>query len=427
MVVGTIIGASIFVQPSLVTSSMGSRTGVLLVWALAGALTLIGALVCAELSSAFPATGGVYVYLRNAYSPALAYLWGWAMFWVMHSGIIAAIATVFARYLGHFIPLGDMGTKIAAVGAIAGLSAVNYVGVRPASVLQTFFTVVKVAAVIVIVVMGLAFSMRGTESLPVETATSFLLDDLVAAMIAGLFAFGGWHMVTYAAEETDNPTRTIPRALMIGTVIVTVAYIAINAAYLAVLPADQVAASNRVAADFADAVIGRGGANLLSALVVLSTLGGMTGIILSGPRVYLAMANDGLLFRWAAALHPSHRTPHVAIVLQGIWASVLVLSGTYRALFTRVVYTEWIFFALMAGSLFLLRRRSGYAPAYRLPGYWLWCSLFTVSSGAIVVHQLVSEPKDGLIGLGIVLAGLPVYWIWTRRQQPTADPSLRSG
>lgn len=424
MVVGTIIGASIFVQPSLVTSSMGSRTGVLLVWALAGALTLIGALVCAELSSAFPATGGVYVYLRNAYSPALAYLWGWAMFWVMHSGIIAAIATVFARYLGHFIPLGDVGTKIAAVGAIAGLSAVNYLGVRPASVLQTFFTIIKVAAVVAIVVMGLAFVMRAPAT---STSDGFFivlsLDSMGPAMIAGLFAFGGWHMVTYAAEETDNPTRTIPRALMIGTVIVTVAYIAINAAYLAVLPADQVAASNRVAADFADAVIGRGGANLLSALVVLSTLGGMTGIILSGPRVYLAMANDGLLFRWAAALHPTHRTPHVAIVLQGIWASVLVLSGTYRALFTRVVYTEWIFFALMAASLFLLRRRPGYAPAYRLPGYWLWCSLFTVSSGAIVVHQLVSEPKDGLIGLGIVLAGLPVYWIWTRQSRHAADPS----
>jgi APA family basic amino acid/polyamine antiporter len=423
MVVGTIIGASIFVQPSLVSSAIGSREVVLLVWAFAGALTLIGALVCAELSSAFPSTGGVYVYLRNAYSPALAYLWGWAMFWVMHSGIIAAIATVFARYLGHFIPMGDAGTKIAAVGAIVGLSAVNYFGVRPASALQTFFTVIKVAAVVAIVVMGLAFVLRNAApSAPTEGY--FIVVELAGlgpALIAGLFAFGGWHMVTYAAEETHNPTRTIPRALMIGTVIVTVAYIAINAAYLTVLPAAKVAGSNRVAADFADAVIGRGGADMLSALVILSTLGGMTGIILAGPRVYLAMADDGLLFRWAAALHPKHRTPHIAIVLQAIWSSVLVLSGTYRALFTRVVYTEWIFFALMAASLYLLRRRPDYQPAYRLPAYSLWCAVFILSSAAIVVHQLVSEPKDGLIGLGIVAAGLPVYWIWTRRRTPAGD------
>ena len=419
MVVGTIIGASIFVQPSLVTSAVGSPVFVLLVWAFAGALTLIGALVCAELSSAFPRTGGVYVYLRNAYSPAVAYLWGWAMFWVMHSGIIAAIATVFARYLGHFVPLDDTGTKLAAVGAILALSAVNYVGVRPASALQTFFTIIKVGAVVGIIIMGVAFALRSAD--PGTPADGFYVvfmpAGIIPALVASLFAFGGWHMVTYAAEETDNPTRTIPRSLLIGTLIVTVAYIAINAAYLAVLPLETVANSNRVAADFADAVLGRGGANLLSALVVLSTLGGMTGIILSGPRVYLAMANDGLLVRWASALHPTHRTPHVAIVLQAVWSSVLVLSGTYRALFTRVVYTEWLFFAAMAASLFLLRRRSDYQPAWRLPAYRLWCGLFIVSSLAIVVHQLFSEPIDGLIGLGIVIAGLPVYWVTHARHR----------
>lgn len=418
MVVGTIIGASIFVQPSLVTSAVGSTGAVLLVWAFAGALTLVGALVCAELASAFPNTGGVYVYLRNAFSPAVAYLWGWAMFWVMHSGIIAAIATVFARYVGHFVPLDDLGTRLTAVAGILALSAINYVGVRPASALQTFFTVIKVGAVIAIVVMGLAFVLRNGAAAAPETPAAFLtLDGLVPALVAGLFAFGGWHMVTYAAEETQNPTRTIPRSLMIGTLIVTAAYIAINAAYLAVLPHETVASSTRVAADFADAIIGRGGANLLSALVILSSLGGMTGIILSGPRVYLAMANDGLLFRWVAAPHPTHRTPHVAIVLQAVWSSVLVLSGTYRALFTRVVYTEWIFFAAMAASLYLLRRRADYQPAYRLPAYQLWCGLFIVSSLAIVVHQLASEPVDGLIGLGIVLAGLPVYWITHARHR----------
>jgi APA family basic amino acid/polyamine antiporter len=430
MVVGTIVGASIFVQPSLVSGAVGSTAGVLFVWACAGALTLIGALVTAELSSAYPKTGGVYVFLREGYSPAVAYLWGWAMFWVMHSGIIAAIASVFARYLGHFYPLGDQGTRVAAVGAILVLSAVNYVGVRHAATLQTLFTVIKLLAVALVVGMGVWFVTRTTITpaiTPAITTTTFSAGAFAQAMIAGLFAYGGWHMVTYAAEETEDAPRTIPRSLMLGTVIVTVAYIAINAAYLAVLPLENVVASTRVAADFADAVIGSGGADALSVLVILSTLGGMTGIILAGPRVYLAMANDGLLFRWAGAMHERYRTPHVAIALQAVWSSVLVLSGTYRDLFTLVVYTEWIFFALMAASLYFLRRRPDYQPQYRLRGYQLWCAVFVISSAAIVIHHLYSQPRNGLIGLGIVVAGLPVYWIWTRRQRATADPSLRSG
>jgi APA family basic amino acid/polyamine antiporter len=416
MVVGTIIGASIFVQPSLVSGAIPTTAGVLIVWACAGVLTLIGALVTAELSSAFPHTGGVYVFLRRAYSPAVAYLWGWAMFWSMHSGIIAAIATVFARYLGHFVVLGESGTRAAAVGAIVVLSAVNYFGVRPASALQTFFTAIKLLAVLMVVTLGVWFVVaREVGAVGPVPEAQVTTNAFVQAMIAGLFAYGGWHMVTYAAEETKDPTRTIPRALMIGTLIVTVAYIAINAAYLAVLPIDKVVSSDRVAADFADAIIGSGGASALSALVVLSALGGMTGIILAGPRVYLAMANDGVLFRWVGSVHPTYRTPHVAIALQAVWASVLVLTGTYRALFTRVVYTEWIFFALMAASLFILRRRSDYRPVYRVRGYQLLATIFVVSSAAIVIHQIVTEPVESFTGLGLVLAGLPVYWIWMRR------------
>ena len=413
MVVGTIIGASIFVQPSLVSGAVGSTMGVLFVWAAAGLLTLIGALVAAELSSAFPRTGGVYVFLKEGYSPAIAYLWGWAMFWSMHTGIIAAIATVFARYLGHFVELGDQGTKAAAVGAIVFLSAVNYLGVRQASGLQAFFTWIKLLAVVAIVVLGVWFIMQ-RETPPIVGAPPAELSysGFVQAMIAGLFAYGGWHMVTYAADETKDPSRTIPRALMSGTLIVTIAYISINAVYLWVLPLEVVVSSRRVAADFADVVIGTGGAHALSALVILSTLGGMTGIILAGPRVYLAMARDGLLFSWIARLHARHRTPHVAIFLQMVWASVLAWTGTYAALFTRVVYTEWIFFALMAASLHVLRGRREYQPVYRMRAYRLFAGIFVLSSLAIVVDAIRRDPRDSLIGLGMVLAGLPVYWIW---------------
>ncbi len=295
------------------------------------------------------------------------------MFWSMHSGIIAAIATVFARYLGHFVELGDAGTRAAAVGVIIVLSAVNYLGVRHGSAVQTLFTAIKLVAVLLIVVLGVVYVAGHDATVATQSAAPPITTmAFFTAMVAGLFAYGGWHMVTYSAEETHDAARTIPRALMIGTLTVTVAYIAINAAYLAVLPLQQVVSSNRVAADFADKVLGSGGANLLSGLVVLSTIGAMTGIILAGPRVYLAMANDGLLFRWAGAVHPRYKTPHVAIALQGVWSAALVLTGTYRALFTRVVYTEWIFFALMAASLFFLRRRPDYQPAYRVPAFrWL--------------------------------------------------------
>jgi APA family basic amino acid/polyamine antiporter len=205
---------------------------------------------------------------------------------------------------------------------------------------------------------------------------------------------------------------------------VTVSYIAVNAAYLSVLSPAAVAASNRVAADFADRLLGSGGAGAMSALVILSTLGAMTGIILTGPRVYLAAAHDGLLFRWIGAIHPRHGTPHHAIALQAVWACVLVATGTYRALFTRVVYTEWIFFGLMAAGIFILRRRPGYAPAYRAWGYPVLPLVFIVSTAVIVFNQLAADPKESVIGLAIVLAGLPVYYLRTARQKTSASPHV---
>jgi APA family basic amino acid/polyamine antiporter len=427
MVIGTIIGASIFVQPSLVSGAVPSVPGMLLVWGAAGILTLIGALVTAELASAFPGTGGVYVFLRESYSPAVAFLWCWAMFWSMHTGIIAAIAMVCARYIGFFVPLGDTGVRLVAIGVILALSAINYVGVRHGTALQTAFTVVKVAAVILIALAGLTAIGRTPAGSTPGAAPADIVPSLrafVTATVAGLFAFGGWHMVTYTGDETVDARRTIPRALMIGTLVVTASYIAVNAAYLVVLSPAAVAASNRVAADFADRVLGSGGAAVMSALVVLSTLGAMTGIILTGPRVYLAAAQDGLLVRWIGDVHPRFGTPHHAIALQAVWASVLVGTGTYRALFTRVVYTEWIFFGLMAAGIFILRRRDGYAPAYRAWGYPVLPVLFIVSTAFIVVNQLVSDPRESAMGLLIVLAGLPVYFLRAaRRTSPRTIPN----
>jgi APA family basic amino acid/polyamine antiporter len=424
MVVGTIIGASIFVQPSEITGQINSITGVFLVWLISGVLTFFGALVCAELASMFTQTGGVYVYLKEAFSPSVGFLWGWAMFWSVHSGIIAAVAVIFARYCAFFFPLDDVLIRVVSIAVITILSAINYLGVKQGSILQTFFTLGKVLAILFIIVAGFALG----SSLPrhftagAGAQTDISLNGVFLALVAGLFAFGGWHMVTYNSEETVNPRKTIPNALMLGTLIVTLCYIALNAVYMYVLPLDAVASSSRIAADAADALVGFGGGAFMSALVIFSTFGALSGIILCGPRVYFAMARDGLLFRWIGEIHPRYRTPHKAIILQAGWSSVLVATGTYRDLFTRVVYTEWAFFGLMAIGLFVLRKRNGIVRGYRVRGFPVIPAVFIIASFSIVVNQIISDPKEGLFGLSLVLVGLPVYYLWSKRMHRGARP-----
>ena len=412
MVAGTIIGASIFVQPSVVTRHVSSIAGAYAVWALAGALTLVGALVCAELASAFPKSGGVYVFLREAYSPALGFLWGWAMFWSMHSGIVAAIAVVVGRYAATFVPLGPAGTRGVAIAAVLALSAVNYRGIRQGSTVQTVLTLAKVGAVVAIAGAAFALGPRGGAPAAAPAAAAEEAGGaagFVLALAAGLFAFGGWHMVTYTAGETLAPERTLPRALIAGTLLVTACYIALNAAYFHVLPLDVVRSSSRVAADAADAVLGSGGAAVLAGVVCLSALGALNGIVLTGPRVYHAMARDGLLFRWLGEVHPAFGTPHRAIALQAVWASVLVATGTYETLFVQVVYTEWIFFALMAVGLLVLRRRPAYAPRFTLRGGPLLPALFVAAALLVAGYQIADASARGLIGLLLVGLGIPAY------------------
>jgi APA family basic amino acid/polyamine antiporter len=415
-VAGIIIGASIFVQPSVVLRHVGGAAGAYAAWAVAGALTLIGALVAAELASAFPQSGGVYVFLSEAWSPSLGFLWGWAMFWSMHSGIVAAIAVVLGRYVAWFIPLGDAGTKAVAIAAILLLSAVNYRGVREGSALQTVLTVAKVGAVVAIVAVGFALGPRAPHTATAATAAAGeSVSGFVLALGAGLFAFGGWHMVTYTAGETIAPERTIPRALVIGTLLVTACYLALNAVYFRLLPLDVVRSSNRVAADAADAALGYGGGAVMAGVVVLSTLGALNGVVLTGPRVYHAMARDGLLFKWLGDVHGKYCTPHRATVLQAVWASVLVATGTYETLFAQVVYTEWLFFALMAVGLLALRRRPGYHPRFSLPAGAALPAMFAAAALVVVVDQLMNVSARGLIGLALIALGVPVYVFTARR------------
>ena len=423
IVVGIIIGASVFVQASEITARVPSLTGVMLAWVAAGLLTMAGALVCAELSSAMPRTGGVYVFLREIYSPALGFLWGWAMFWSMHTGIAAAIATVFARYAAYFFPMGDAGLRATAIGAILALSAVNYIGVKFGSGLQTAFTVVKVVAVFAIILAGTLIDPAGASAVAADSrsvAAEYGAGDFLLAVSAGLFAFGGWHMVTYTAEETRDPERTIPRSLILGTLIVTACYIGLNVVYLSVLPIERVIASTRVAADTFEALVGAWGGSFVSALVMFSAFGALNGVILAGPRVYYSMARDGLLFKAAADVHPRFRTPGRAIALQGIWAAVLVATGTYRELVSRVIYTEWLFFGLLALGVIALRRRPDYRPQWRMPWVPAIPIAFALCSFAIAANEIRTNPVNAAIGLLLVLIGFPVYWFWLRRTEDEA-------
>jgi len=394
MVVGIIIGAAIFVQPSEINRHVPTVPGVLSVWIAAGILTLCGALVCAQLSAAFPRTGGVYVFLKETLSPAFGFLWGWAMFWSAHSGIIAASSVILARYVAWFIPLDDTGIRAVAIASIVTFSFVNYLGVRQGSMLQTVVTISKVVAILILLGMAAFLATPAPHSPTAPPPPPAPFREFVLAVSAALFAFGGWHMVTYTAGETRDPVRTIPRALLIGTLTVTALYVLLNAAYLYLLPISRVIASPRVAADAAQAVAGPRGASLISALVILSATGVLNGVILAGPRTYYAMAREGLAFRWLASLRH-------AIVLQALWSCILVATGTYRALFTRVIYTEWLFFALMAIGLMRLRGRLAFVPV-----------TFAIAAVIVAAIQIAADPMQAATGLLIVVLGLPVYRYW---------------
>jgi APA family basic amino acid/polyamine antiporter len=414
MVVGIIIGVSIFVQPTEVSRYVPNIPGIFAAWVAAGVLTLCGALVCAELSSAFPQTGGVYVFLNETISPAAGFLWAWAMFWSAHSGIIAATSVVFGRYVAYFAPLGDNGIRVVAIAAILLLSGVNYLGVRQGSRLQALVTACKLLGIALILVLVVAFG-RPAAATATSLASGVGMSNFALAVGAGLFAFGGWHMVTYSAGETRSPEKTVPRALLIGILIVTTCYIALNAACLYLLPLDQVVRSTRVAADAASVLVGEKGAAAISGLVLVSAFGVLNGVILAGPRVYLAMANRYRALSWMGSVHPRYRTPHVSILIQALWACILVLTGTYRDLFTRVIYTEWIFFALMGIGLLRARRRPNYKPAYRAWGSFIVPLIFICASLGVVFYQVAADPRKTSVGLLLVALGYPLYYFWVRK------------
>lgn len=423
MVVGGIIGSGIFLNPAIVAQRVGTPFLTTFAWVLGGVVALLGAFCYAELGNRMPRVGGGYAYLRDAFGPLPAFLYGWALLLVISTGAIAAVAVTFARYAAPFLGLGERAGVPLAILAIVVLSAINYLGVKPGAVTQNVFTVLKLAALAALIVAGLVSAPALAPPAPLEVgAPSGMVAVFVAvgaALVPILFAYGGWQQSNFIAEEIVDVERTLPRALLLGTAAVVAVYVLANVVYVRALTLPGLAQSDAPAADVMATVVGPAGERLIAAGIAASTFGFLNLVILVTPRVYQAMAADRAFFPRLAVLHPRYRTPTAAIVLQGVWAIVLTLSGTYGQLLDYVVFGDWIFFGLTAATLFVYRareRHTGSSPAagYRVPLYPLTPALFVLGALYVVASSVASNPGNAAIGTLLLALGVPVFLYWRR-------------
>jgi APA family basic amino acid/polyamine antiporter len=416
-VIGTVIGSGIFLVPGGVLRQAGGQAGpALVVWVVGGALSLLGALAYGELGAMNPAAGGLYVYLRDAFGPLTAFLYGWTFFLVIATGSAATLAVASTSYLQQFISLGPIGQKLAAVGLLAIVAAINVRSTRGSADVQNWSTAIKVGALLIMsVVLVLAPRVAPPDPLPFwpSSFTPSLLSGMGLGMIGVLWAYEGWQYVTFSAGEAMNPQRTFPRAIVIGTASLIGIYLFANVGYLAALGTTGVATSDRVAAEAVGAIVGPAAAKLIAAVILVSIFSATNGLTISAPRVYYAMAQDGLFFRKLAEVHPRFGTPAVSIIAGTVWAMVLAASGTFEQLLTYVVFVGWIFYALGAACVFVLRRtRPDADRPFRVPGYPFTPLLFIVAAVALVGNTIATQPARAAVGIGVVLLGLPVYYVW---------------
>jgi APA family basic amino acid/polyamine antiporter len=429
IVMGGIVGSGIFVTPATVARSfatiatpLATPTGLIIgAWLLGGVVALAGAFVYAELAARRPDVGGQYAYLRDAYHPAVAFLYGWALLVVIQTGGMAASAVTFARYALALWPRAPVDERVVATLALALLTAINCRGVGAGAKLQSGLMVLKIAAVLMLVVAGLLLVPHlpapASSSSP-PTSMLQLIAAMGSALVPVLFSYGGWQTAGFVAGELREPSRNLPRALILGVTGVVTLYVLVALACVHVLGPVGLANSRAPASDVMRLAFGARGATLLAAAVSLSTLGFLSQSILTAPRVYFAMADDGLFFAAVGKLHPRTHAPVAAIVLQGILAVVIALSGGFDAILSYVVSIDFIFFGLTGLALFRLRQRDAITPAFvspRQPLISLASAIFIAVSWAVVLATFISQPRHSLIGLTLVLAGAPVYLLWRRR------------
>ena len=417
VVAGTMIGSAIFIVPQSVAQSLPSTGMILLVWAVAGVLTFIAALAFAELGAMMPATGGQYVFLRESYGPFWAFLLGWALFLVIRSGSTAALAAGFSIYLSYLVPLTPPLSKFASVALIAVLTYVNYRGVRAGAIVQNLFTLLKLLGLALLI--GSAFATRQPSAFEWSwIPQGFAGDQFGVALISCLWACQGWFVVSFVAGEVKEPQRNLPLSLGWGVAAAVSIYLLANIAYLKILSIPEIAATERVAATVAERTIGPLGAALVSLTIVLSIIGAANGGILAAPRVYFAQARDGLFFRRFGEIHPRFETPWFSILGQGIWASILALSGSYQKLFQYVIFASWIFYGMtVVGVILLRRRRPQVSRPYRMWGYPVTPVLFAAVTLWFVTNTLITTPGPSLMGLLIIATGVPGYFLWRRQRR----------
>jgi len=437
LLVGGIIGSGIFLTSGQIADELRQPAAFLLVWVAGGAISLLACFAFAELGGMFPEAGGQYVYLREAYGNLPGFLYGWMMFTVGGSGTIAALAVGFAEYIGAAIPAAAAHRGVASVlgfeltrghlvsmGAIGLLTAINVAGLRRGAVLQNVATWMKFAAIAVFVGLGFVAG-RGdwshyTSPSAMAPPTS-MLSAFGVALIAVFWAYDGWVYITWVAGEVRQPQRTLPRAMVAAVMVVGAAYVAMNAVYLYALPMNAMAQQTTIAQTAAVALFSPAAARWMALMIAVSCFGAMSCAILSGSRIYYAMAHDGLFFRSLARVHPRWRTPALSLVVQGCWAAVLALSGRYDQLFTYVMFGMVLSYVAAVAGVFVLRRtRPGHPRPYRCTGYPYLPALYLLLSGAWALNAVWQRPKEALAGAVIVLLGVPGYVYWRRKQEPNS-------
>jgi len=418
LIVGSVIGSGIFASPGAVLRDVNGVAGLaLMVWLVGGVLSLLGALTYGELSAMHPKAGGLYVYIRDCFGRFPAFMFGWTLFFVIGSGTIATLAVIFSGYLSAVVPIGQTASKLISVLMILVIMAINVLSTRKSADLQNWTTLIKVAAIALMSVILLSLGSGGAETranLWPETTDWSVASGFGAAMISVLWAYEGWQYGTYSAGETINAERNYPRAFLIGLAALITVYLLANVAYLTALGPAAAAKTDRIAADSMMALVGPTAAKIITIPILISIFSAANSTVLTAPRVFYAMAQDGLFFKKLAEVHPRFGTPAFAIIATSLWAAVLSLNGTFQELLTFVVFIGWIFYAVGAACVFVYRKHiPAEARPYRVPGYPLTPILFILSAVALIVNTILTQdPVRTSIALGIVLLGAPAYLIW---------------
>jgi len=421
LVIGTVIGSGIFLVPGAVLRPVGNSVPLALAaWLTGGVLSLLGALTYGELSAMKPQAGGLYIYIRDCFGPFPAFLFGWTLFFVLSAGSVATLAVAFGAYFSEFVRLTPWMVKSLSALMIAVIAVVNVRGTRGSADLQNAMTAIKIFA---IVLMASALLWRGKSfatgnAAPPGFGPGAYASGFGMAMISVLWAYEGWQYATFSAGEAINPQRNFPLAFLVGSATLIAIYLFANFGYLAALGPAGVSRSNRVAASAVSLVIGPVAAKLVALTILVSIFSAANSIMLTAPRVYYAMARDGVFFNRLAEIHPRYGTPAFAVIALASWAAILAATGTFEQLLTYVIFIGWIFYALAAASLFVYRKRDPEAKRpYRVPGYPVTPSLFILAAAALVLNTIVAQPARAALGIGIVLLGAPAYLIWRRRTQ----------